>query len=57
MAQLAERLVLIPEVHGSNSVIAEFLSDNVFTVNCIEKMKQRKKEAGNGPLKKSLTRT
>ena len=37
------------EVCSSNPVIGEIL----FIINCIEKKKIKKKEAGNGPLKKS----
>ena len=43
VAPLAERLLLIPEVIGSNPVIDEFF-------NCIEKAKNKVKEAGNVPL-------
>ena len=49
VAQLVERLLPIPEVHGSNPVIGKNLYLTI-TVNCIEKSKIKKKEAGNGPL-------
>ena len=49
VAQLAERLLLIPEVHGSIPVIGKIYIEHLFTVNCIEKTKIKKKEAGNGP--------
>ena len=42
MAQLVERLLPTLKVHGSNSVISSFL----FTVNCIEKTKIKKKGTG-----------
>ena len=44
----AEQSLLLPEVCGSNPVIGEFLLISLFTVNCIEKTKIKKKEAGNG---------
>ena len=50
MGELAEWFLPIPEVRGSNPVIGEFLSEHLFTVNCIEKTKIKKKEAGNGQL-------
>ena len=53
VAQLVERSLPISEVRGSNPVIGKNLY-RTFTVNCIEKTKIKKKEAGNGPLKKSL---
>ena len=37
-----------PEVHGSNPVIGKIYIEH-FTVNCIEKTKIKKKQAGNGP--------
>ena len=46
VAQLAERSVV--RIQSS----AKFI-EHLFTVNCIEKAKIKKKEAGNGPFKKS----
>ena len=48
VAQLVERSLPIPEVHGSNPVLDKICIENLFTVNCIEKTKIRKKETGNG---------
>ena len=53
VAQLVEQLFPIPEVRGSNPVISKKLYW-IFTVNCIQKTKIKKKEAGNGPFIKSL---
>ena len=53
MAQLIERSLPIPEVRGLNAVIGK----NLFTVNCIQNTKIKKKEAGNGPLKSTLIYT
>ena len=49
MAQLVERLLPIPEVRGSNLVIGKIYIEHLSSVNCIEKTKIKKKEAGNGP--------
>ena len=46
MAQLAEWVLPIPEVCGSNPVIGEYLSEHLFTVNYIEKKKIKKKRPG-----------
>ena len=56
---------MIPEVQGSNLVIRNIYIEHLFSVNCIEKTKIKKKrpgmahffkkEDGNGPFKKSLT--
>ena len=43
VAQLAERLLPIPEVHGSNPVISKKFNFTL-TGNCIEKTKIKKKE-------------
>ena len=48
VAQLVERLLPIPEVHGSNPVIGKKIYCT-FTVNCIEKTKIKKKR----PIKKT----
>ena len=49
VAQLVEQSLAIPEVRGSNPVIGKIYIEHLFTVNCIEKTKIKKKEAGNGP--------
>ena len=49
VAQLAERSLLSPEIQGSDLVIESFI-----TLNCVEKMRMKKKEAGNGPKPKNL---
>ena len=50
MTQLVEQSLLIPKVRGSNPVIGKKLYiEHLFTVNCIEKTKIKKKEAGNLP--------
>ena len=54
VAQLVERLLPIPEVCGSNPVISKISTEHLFPVNCIEKTKIKKKEAGNGLIKKPL---
>ena len=55
VAQLIERALPIPEVCGSNPVIGKNLYiEHLFTVNCIEKMKIKKKVAGNGPFLKRM---
>ena len=41
------------EVCGSNPIIVKVLL-NILTIKCIEKTKIKKKEAGNGQLKKRL---
>ena len=50
VAQLVERLLLIPEVHGSTPVIGkiciEHLFVNLFIINCTEKTKINKKRQG-----------
>ena len=52
VAQLVEQSLTIPEVRSSNPVIGKIYIEHWFTVNCIEKTKMKKKEAGNGPLKR-----
>ena len=51
MAQLVERPLLTPKVHGSNSAISKFYIEHLLTVDCIENMKIQEKEAGNSPFK------
>ena len=55
MAQLVEWSLPIPKVHGSNPVIGKIYFERLFIVNCIEKTKIKKKEAGNGPFLKRRT--
>ena len=43
VAQLVERSLPIPEVHGLNPVISKIYIEHLFTVNCIEKTKIKKK--------------
>ena len=45
VAQLVERLLPIPEVRGSSPVIGKKLY-RIFTVNCVEKTKIKKKRPG-----------
>ena len=53
MAWLVEHLLPAPEVRGSKPVFGKIYIEHLFTVNCIEKTKIRKKEARNGSFKKS----
>ena len=46
MTQLAERLLPIPEVRGSNLVIGKIYIEHLFTFNCIEKKKITKNRQG-----------
>ena len=46
MSQMVERSLAIPEVQGSNPVIGKNYVEHLFTVNCIEKMKTKKKRPG-----------
>ena len=46
-AHLAEQLFLILEDTGSNPVTATFI-EHLFIVNCVEKMKIKKKRPGMG---------
>ena len=48
VAQLVEQLLLTPVVRGSNIVISKFYIEHLLTLNCIEKTKIKKKEAGDG---------
>ena len=43
MAHLAEQSLPMPEVRGLNPVIANYYIIHLFTVNCIEKFKKRKR--------------
>ena len=53
VAQLVERLCQLPEIRGSNPVTGKNLYWT-FTVNCFEKTKLKKKEAGNGPFLENI---
>ena len=46
VAQLVERSLLIPEVCGLNPVIGKIYIEHLFTDNCVEKMKIKKKKPG-----------
>ena len=52
VGQLVARSLPTPEVRSSNSVIGEIFI-NLFNINCIEKTKIKKIEAGNYPFFKS----
>ena len=54
VAQLVEQSLLIPEVRGSNPVIGKIYNEHLFTVNCIEKTKRKKKRPGMAHLKNTL---
>ena len=54
MGQLVERPLPIPEVRALNPVIGKFYIEHLFTVNCIEKTKIKKKVARNGLFKKNI---
>ena len=54
VAKLAQRPLSILEFCSLNPDIGKIYNEILFTVNCIEKTKINKKEAGNGPLQKSL---
>ena len=51
VAQLVEWSLAIPEPHGSNPVIGKIYMEHVFSVNCIEKTKIKKKRPGLAFLK------
>ena len=46
VARLVERLLLTPEVHGSNQFTGKFYIKHLFTVNTIENAKITKKRPG-----------
>ena len=52
VAKLKERSLALPDVRGSNPVIRKIYIEHLFPVNCIEKTKIKKKEAGNGHFSK-----
>ena len=52
VAQLVERSPPTPEIRSSYPVIGKTFIEHLLTVNCVEKTKIKKKEAGNSPLKK-----
>ena len=43
VAQLVERSLPIPEVSSSILVIGKIYIEHLFTINCIEKMKDKKR--------------
>ena len=51
---VVDLLLLTPEVLGWNKAIGKFYIVHLLTVNSIQKIKTKKKEAGNGPFKKEL---
>ena len=52
VAQLVERFLPTAEVRGSNPVLGKLLcTEHLFTVNCIEKTKIKKKMPGMAHLK------
>ena len=51
--QLAEQLLLTPEVQGSNPVIGKNLHTHVFTVTCY-KNENKEKDTRNGPFKSKM---
>ena len=46
VTQMVELSLPIPEVHSSNPVIGKFYIEHLFTVNCIERTKVKKKRPG-----------
>ena len=52
MTQLVELLLPILAVRSSTPVIGKIYIEHFLTVKCNEKIKIKKKEAGNGPFKK-----
>ena len=52
VAKWEKRSLLTTEIISSNPVINKIYIEHLFTVNCIENTKIKKKEAGNGPFKK-----
>ena len=53
-AQLLERSLPTPEVCGSNPGIGNIYIEHLFPVNCIEKMKIKKKRPGMAHFFKKL---
>ena len=54
MVVVVDLLLLTPEVLGWNKAIGKFYIVHLLTVNSIQKIKTKKKEAGKGPFKKEL---
>ena len=52
VAQLVVQLIPTPQFHGSNPVVSKIYIEHLFTVNCMEITKIKKKEAGNVGFKK-----
>ena len=50
VAQLVERSLPIPKVHGLNPVISKIYIEHLFTVNCIEKTKIKEKRGREWPI-------
>ena len=55
VAQLVERQLPEPEINGSNPVIGNIIYYKLYLKNCVEEKKIKKKEAGNGSIKKRTT--
>ena len=55
LAQLVERSLPTPEVHGSNLVIVKLLYRTFGFLQLKIKVENNEKEAGNGPFKKTLS--
>ena len=45
VAQLVERTLPTPEVGGSNPIVGKIYTEQLLTINCIEKMKMKKKRS------------
>ena len=54
MAQLEERLLMIPEVCSLNPVISKISNEHLFIVNCIENTIIKKNRPGKAHLKTML---
>ena len=48
VAQLVERTLPTPEVGGSNPIVGKIYTEQLLTINCIEKMKMKKKRSRGG---------
>ena len=46
IAQLADYSLPLPQFRSSNPVFGKIYSEHLFTVNCIENTKERKKRQG-----------
>ena len=54
VAQVVELLLLTPVIRGSNPVIGKFYKGLIYC-RLYRKEKNKEKEAGNGPFKKTIT--